>query len=429
MMFALAMGIATANAQENVTVETTNGSEELTLTKEVYPQKEADGDLYHGLTRKLGFDRMVPPHGLEVTYDKTVHVIFPAEVRYVDLGSPDLIAGKADGAENVIRVKATVRNFPNETNMSVITEDGSFYTFNVKYAAEPLLLNVEMCDFIHDGEAVNRPNNAQEIYLKELGSESPMLVRLIMKSIHKQNKREVKHIGCKRFGIQYLLKGIYTHNGLLYFHTEIKNQSNVPFDVDYITWKIMRKYIAIIIASLALCTGQAHAQRCLPKMQGIEVRANLADGFKPGGNDGGYSFGAALSTYTKKGNKWVFGGEYLLKNNPYKDTAIPVAQFTAEGGYYFKILSDARKIVFVYAGASALAGYESVNWGEKVLHDGSTLHDRDAFIYGGALTLDVEFYVADRIALLANLRERCLWGGDTKKFHTQFGVGIKFVIN
>ena len=254
IMFALAMGIITANAQENVTVGENNGSEptnearaetssldyasqgggrqsqQPTLTKEVYPQKEADGDLYHGLTKKLTFDRMVPPHGLEVTYDKTVHVIFPSEVRYVDLGSPDLIAGKADGAENVIRVKATVRNFPNETNMSVITEDGSFYTFNVKYASEPLLLNVEMCDFIHDGEKVNRPNNAQEIYLKELGSESPMLVRLIMKSIHKQNKREVKHIGCKRFGIQYLLKGIYTHNGLLYFHTEIKNQSNVPFD-------------------------------------------------------------------------------------------------------------------------------------------------------------------------------------------------------
>ena len=181
----------------------------------------------------------------------------------------------------------------------------------------------------------------------------------------------------------------------------------------------MRKYIAIIIVSLALFTGQAHAQRCLPKMQGIELRANLVDGMRLSGNNGGYSFGAALY-----GNKWVFGGEYLLKNNPYKDTAIPVAQFTAEGGYYFKILSDARKIVFVYAGASALAGYESVNWGEKVLHDGSTLHDRDAFIYGGALTLDVEFYVADRIAL-----ERLLWVGDTRKFHTQFGAGVKIIIN
>ena len=100
----------------------------------------------------------------------------------------------------------------------------------------------------------------------------------------------------------------------------------------------MRMYIVIIFASLALFTGQAHAQRCLPKMQGIEVKANMADGFKLGGNDGGYSLGAILSTYTKGGNKWVFGGEYLLKNQPYKEKKIPVAQFTAEGGYYLKVL-------------------------------------------------------------------------------------------
>ena len=48
---------------------------------------------------------------------------------------------------------------------------------------------------------------------------------------------------------------------------------------------------------------------------------------------------------------------------------------------------------------------------------------------GTPSSTDVEFYVADRIALLANLRERCLWGGDTRKFHTQWGVGIKFIIN
>ena len=59
--------------------------------------QETTGDLYEGLTKKLTFDRMIPPHGLEVTYDKTVHIIFPSAVRYVDLGSPNLIAGKADG--------------------------------------------------------------------------------------------------------------------------------------------------------------------------------------------------------------------------------------------------------------------------------------------------------------------------------------------
>ena len=239
LMLALAGGVASAHAQS----ADTTAVNDLTLKADIYPQQE-DGDLYHGLSRKLTFDRMIPPYGLEVTYDKTTHIIFPSAVRYVDLGSPNLIAGKADGSENVIRVKATRKNFREETNMSVITESGSFYTFNVKYADEPVKLSVEMADFLHGGEAVNRPNNALDIYLQELGCESPLLVKLIMQSIYKNDRREIKHIGCKRFGIQYLLKGIYTHNGLLYFHTEIKNQSNVPFDVDYITWKIVDKKVA-----------------------------------------------------------------------------------------------------------------------------------------------------------------------------------------
>lgn len=206
--------------------------------------KPSSGDFYDGFTRKITYDRMIPPYGLEVTFDKTVHIIFPANVRYVDLGSTNIIAGKADGSENVVRVKAAVKNFETETNFSVITDEGSFYAFNVRYADEPEKLNVEMKDFMHDGEAVNLPNNSLEIYLKELGNESPKVVQIIMKSIYQSDKRKVKHIGCKRFGIQNLLKGIYTHNGLLYFHTQIRNASNVPFDIDFIRWKIVDKKVA-----------------------------------------------------------------------------------------------------------------------------------------------------------------------------------------
>ena len=202
------------------------------------------GDYFGGLTRPLTFDRMIPPYALEVTFNKTTHVIFPSAIRYVDLGSADLLAAKADGTENVLRVKAALRDFSRESNLSVITEDGAYYTFNVKYADEPVKLSVEMTDFLHDGEAVNRPNNALEIYMEELGSESPLLVKLIMKSIYKNDRREVKHIGCKRFGIQYLLKGIYSHNGLLYFHLQLKNSSNVPFEVDHLTFKIVDKKVA-----------------------------------------------------------------------------------------------------------------------------------------------------------------------------------------
>ncbi|MBF0647243.1 conjugative transposon protein TraN [Dysgonomonas sp. GY75] len=221
LFFAFAISILSVKAQEN----------------------PSSGDLYNGLTRPVTFDRMIPPYGLEITFNKTVHIIFPDAVRYVDLGSSDLIAGKADGAENVLRVKASVRDFSTETNMAVITDDGSYYTFNIKYSDEPQKLNIEMKDFIYDGEIVNRPNNAQEIYLTELGKESPLLVKLIMNSIYKNDRREIKHIGSKRFGLQFLLKGIYSHNGLLYFHTQVKNSSNVPFSVDFVTFKIVDKKV------------------------------------------------------------------------------------------------------------------------------------------------------------------------------------------
>jgi hypothetical protein len=191
----------------------------------------------------------------------------------------------------------------------------------------------------------------------------------------------------------------------------------------------MRKFLFFVVASLAL-VGQANAQRCLPGMRGIELTTGIADGLYnyANQNETGYYFGATLSTYTIGGNKWLFGGEYLQKYNPYKDTRIPTTQFTTEGGYYVHVLSDANKIFFLYLGGSALAGYGTNNWGEKLLFDGSQLTNKDAFIYGGAITLELESYLSDRIVLLLNTRERCLWGGSTGHFHTQVGAGIKFIL-
>lgn len=106
--------------------------------------------------------------------------------------------------------------------------------------------------------------------------------------------------------------------------------------------------------------------------------------------------GAAYSVYTKNANRWVIGGEYLHKKYDYKDMEILVEQFTAEGSYYLKFLSDRRKSFFLSLVLSALAGHETSNRNEKLLPDGSTLLDKECFIYGGALTLEQETYLTDR---------------------------------
>lgn len=197
----------------------------------------SSGAFYRGMSKAIPEGRVVLPYGLEVTFEKTVHLIFPSAIRYVDLGSNNLIAGKAEDAENVLRVKAAVRSFEAETNLSVICEDGSFYSYNVKYAEEPEKLNVEMKDFLcqreqsgacsgyaecsqdrreaqflYPGEG-RLPSNRADIYFKELGNESPVLVKLMMQTIYKHNKRTVKHIGARHFGMQFLLRGLYAHNG------------------------------------------------------------------------------------------------------------------------------------------------------------------------------------------------------------------------
>ena len=45
------------------------------------------------------------------------------------------------------------------------------------------------------------------------------------------------------------------------------------------------------------------------------------------------------------------------------------------------------------------------------------------------MTLELETYLTDRVALLLNARERALFGSDIGKFHTQVSLGLKFIIN
>ena len=136
-----------------------------------------------------------------------------------------------------------------------------------------------------------------------------------------------------------------------------------------------------------------------------------------------------MSRYAGRANKWVFGAEYLCRNYPYKAGSIPVAQFTGEGGYFVPLAADRGRNVVLSVGFSALTGYESSNWGNKLLHDGARLRDADCFLYGGALTAEVETYLCDKVVFLVSVRERALAGSTVGTFHTQFGFGFKFIIN
>ena len=232
------------------------------------------GDLFQGISKPIPNGRVILPYGLVVTFEKTTHLIFPATIRYVDLSSQNIIAGKVEDAENVLRVKAAVKDFETETNMSVVCEDGSFYAYNIKYADEPEKLNIEMKDFLSpiDGRL---PSNHSDIYFKELGNESPILVKLLMKTIYQNDRRTIKDIGTKQFGMRFLLRGLYTHNGLLFFHTRIDNDTNMPYSVDFITFKVVDKKITKHTAIQELILQPLRAYHQITQVKGYRSEHSI----------------------------------------------------------------------------------------------------------------------------------------------------------
>ena len=183
----------------------------------------------------------ITPRQVEVSFNKTTHLIFPAPVQYVDLGSTDIIADKAAGAANVVRLKAAVRDFQAETNLTVITADGRFYAFDVRYADDPGQLSIRIMNDLQaqipEGKAPTVP-----VRLDALDGDDAARIDSAMEQIYNNDKPQIKHIGYKRYGLQTLLTGIYIDSeGWLYFGIEMRNDSRIPFDIDHIRMYVRDK--------------------------------------------------------------------------------------------------------------------------------------------------------------------------------------------
>ena len=185
----------------------------------------------------------IRPLRIEAGFTKTVHILFPSPVTYIDIGSMDIIAGKADGAENVVRVKAAVRNFAAETNLTVITEDGGFFTFDVHYAENPAVSTLNLTVQEPQPERMKKPAavgypqptapaSEGRVLLREVGREKPATIKRMLSDIYRQNRTDVKGIRAKKYGIEVEVLGIYVFNDVIYIHSCISNDTNISFEVD-----------------------------------------------------------------------------------------------------------------------------------------------------------------------------------------------------
>ena len=191
-----------------------------------------------------------------------------------------------------------------------------------------------------------------------------------------------------------------------------------------------RKHIlSACIAVTLVFSLPSNAQRLIPKQRGIEVVGSvpILKGEKLFQGDN-FGVSVSLTRYLKRENYSFVGVEYEQQNMPYRDYGVKLKDALLHLGYMHPILSDNGKNVLLYAGISALGGYEELNEDKKLLPDGATLLDRSRFVYGGAVHGSLEVFLTDRLLFLVKAQGRLLFGSDVHRFRPALSAGLRFNI-
>lgn len=188
---------------------------------------------------KLPIDKISVKGSYPVTVSdvKTVHVIFPAKIREVDTGTPNIMVQITESFDNVLRIKSINLPEKQETNITVLTEDGALYSFLATYEKNPEILNIKMGNNqIADLEASSKlgiHTFSKSNFIEEAINQSLIEVENNSNKVF-ENRSFIKNVGIKSQGMVAQLKGIYNSNNLQYLKLELENDTEIPFNIDFI---------------------------------------------------------------------------------------------------------------------------------------------------------------------------------------------------
>ena len=193
------------------------------------------------------------------------------------------------------------------------------------------------------------------------------------------------------------------------------------------TMKLKLLFSSLCAALVVGLPTAVQAQRLVPSQKGLEVSASvpIVKGkslFKP--DDFGMTL--SLSHYLKRGKYTFVSAGYEQQALSYRSYQVPLRNYLVQMGYAHPLLSDKGKNVFFYLGVSAVAGYEYINKGEKLLPDGAKLLDGSRWVYGAGLHTSVELFLTDRIIVGGKAQLRYLFNSDVHRLRPTLSLGLRY---
>ena len=195
---------------------------------------------------------------LTVTLHKTTHLIFPYAIRSVDRGSSSILVQQAEPVENILWVKAGVQDFP-ETSLTVITADGSLFSFTVSYAEHPAALNLQL-----DGAARGEPAPVAQLAWGE--GNPAALEQQALRVVAAQGKVPARKTRSGR--MQLRLDGVYIQGDVLYLRLGVRNRSHIGYDAEALRFYVRERKTGRRTASQVLEVAPLHVHGAWETVRG-----------------------------------------------------------------------------------------------------------------------------------------------------------------
>ena len=156
---------------------------------------------------------------INVTNDKSTHLIFPKKIIYSDIGNEETLSSETTSSNNILKVKSLTEEKVLPSSLFVVTEDKKYYEFllNPDPAAETYTYN-----FSTSNDAAIFENTTNDQILTEIAE----------KCI--KQKRAISSIGEKKNQLTCSLHNVNINNDVLYFTFEIANTSTINMNIDFI---------------------------------------------------------------------------------------------------------------------------------------------------------------------------------------------------
>lgn len=152
---------------------------------------------------------------LSVTTNKTTTLIFPFTIKHVDRGSKDVLVQQVKEEDNILLVKAAAKDFQ-ETNLTVITNDGNAYGFKVNFENNPSL------------------------FIYNLPAKSSASLAIYANSIL-DNPKMIHGAVARKWDMLVRVSGIYIKENTIFYQLELNNQSPIDYDINFLRFFIRDK--------------------------------------------------------------------------------------------------------------------------------------------------------------------------------------------